>query len=446
MPAERLPMRKIREVLRLRWTLALNERATARACKVARSTVKLYVERAHAAGVTTWEAADALGDTELERALFPPPRQPTARRVMPNWAEVHLELQKKNVTRQQIWSEYKATNPEGLEYSRFCDLYREFQGRLDLSMRQVHRAGEKMFVDYCGQTVPVKDPKTGLAREAQIFVSVLGASNYTFAEATWSQRLPDWIGSHRRAFAYYGGVPEILVPDNLKSGVSKPCRYDPVLNPTYQDLAQHYGVAVIPARVRKPKDKAKVETGVLVVERWILAVLRNWEFFSLDELNQAIGGLLERLNRRPFRKLEGTRRSRFERLDEPSLRPLPLEVFEYAEWAKARVDNSYHVCVDRHFYSVPYTLVGYELDVRLTADSVECLHGSRRVACHVRSFDKDGCTTSIEHMPESHRRYAENDPERLLRWAETIAEPVVSVMSVVDTRRRPPSGAQPTSC
>lgn len=431
MPAERLPMRKIREVLRLRWNLALNERATARACKVARSTVRLYVQRARDAGLERWKSIEALGDAELEKALFPPAPRPSGRRVMPNWGDVHLELQKKNVTRLQVWSEYKASHPDGLEYSRFCDLYREFQGRMDLSMRQVHRAGEKMFVDYCGQTMPVKDPETGEIREAQIFVSVLGASNYTFAEATWSQQLPDWIGSHRRAFAYYGGTPEIVVPDNLRSAVSKACRYDPALNPTYQHLADHYGVAVIPARVRKPKDKAKVETGVQVVERWILAALRNWEFLSLDELNRKIGELLERLNHRPFRKLDGTRRSRFEALDRPAMGPLPPGEFQYSDWARGRVDETYHVYVDDHYYSVPYHLVGHELEARLGADSVEFLHGSRRVACHVRSREKGGATTLPEHMPESHRRYAESSPERLLDWARTIAEPVVKVVSSI---------------
>jgi transposase len=308
-------------------------------------------------------------------------------------------------------------------------------------MRQVHRAGEKLFVDYCGTTVPVLDALTGEPRAAQIFVAVWGASNYTYAEATWSQGLADWIGSHVRAFEFAGGLTEVVVPDNLKSGVSRPCRYEPELNPTYQELAMHYGVAVLPARVRRPRDKAKVEVGVQVVERWILARLRHRRFFSLSELNEAIGELLARLNERPFHKLPGSRRSLFESLERPALRALPAERFTYAEWKKARVHVDYHVEVEGHYYSVPYQLVSQELDVRVTARTVECFTQSKRVASHLRSFRRGAHTTQDEHMPRPHREYAQWTPERLVSWARKAGPSVAGLVeAVMATRVHPQHG------
>lgn len=340
-----------------------------------------------------------------------------------------------------LWQEYKAAHPDGYQYSRFCELYRSWQGKLDLVMRQDHRAGEKLFVDYAGQTAEVTCPDTGEVREAQIFVAVLGASNYTYAEATWSQALPDWIGSHQRAFHFFGGVPEIVVPDNLKSGVTQAHRYEPDLNPTYQDLASHYGVAVLPARVRHPRDKAKVEAGVQLVERWILAALRGHTFFSLDELNEAISELLDRLNDRPFQKLEGSRRSLFETLERKALRPLPTNSYVYAEWKKARVHIDYHVEIEGHYYSVPYQHVKHQVDVRLTAMTVECFFKGRRIASHRRSLRKGHHTTVKEHMPPSHRHVAEWTPERMTRWAartgEATAELVANVMA---SRTHPQQG------
>lgn len=419
MPAERLPMRKTYEILRLLWGCGLTGRETARACQVSNSTVVTYQRRARAAGLESWEDVVSLDELELEARLFPAPPGPGTQRPLPDWRWIHEELQRPGVTLQLLWEEYKSEHPEdGLHYSRFCDLYREFRGRLDLSMRQAHKAGEKLFVDYCGQTVPVIDAESGETREAAIFVAVLGASNYTYAEATWTQQLPDWIGSHQRGLKYFGGSPAIVVPDNLRSGVTRACRYEPELNRTYEDLAQHYGMAVIPARVRRPRDKAKVEAGVLVVERWILAALRHRQFFSLGELNAAIRELLERLNTRPFRKLPGSRRSRFEALDRPALQALPATRYEYAEWSSVRVRRDYHVDVDAHAYSVPHPLVGKQLDVRLTADGVELLDRSRRVACHPRSHEVGGSTTLREHMPRGHRELADWTPEKLLAWAQ----------------------------
>jgi len=289
-----------------------------------------------------------------------------------------------------------------------------------VTLRQEHRAGEKLFVDYAGQTVPIVDPATGEITQAQIFIAALGASSYTFAEASASQDLPSWIRSHVHAFEFFQGVPEILVPDNLKAGVSKPCRYEPDINPTYLELAQHYGTTVIPARIGHPRDKAKVESAVFVAERWILASLRNHDFFSIRELNQVLFRSLEDLNTRKFQKLDTTRKALFESLDKPALKPLPSVPYEYAEWKKARVNIDYHVEVDRHYYSVPYQLAREQVDVRLAATTVEILFKNTRMASHVRSYHKGSFTTVKEHMPKSHQRYLEWTPSRLLHWAEKI--------------------------
>lgn len=428
-------MKKIRETLKLLWSRGLGARPTARVCGMSHSTVLEYERRATEAGLS-WEDVEEMDSGTLERRLFPLKAAGPRQRPVPDWSEVHAELQRPGVTLQLLWDEYREVHPEGYQYSRFCELYRAWRGKLDLSMRQDHKAGEKVFVDYCGQTVAVVDA-SGTERRAQIFVAVLGASNYTYAEATWGQRMVDWVGSHRRAFEYFGGVPEVVVPDNLRSGVVKPCRYEPKLTATYQDLAEHYGVAVIPARVRKPKDKAKAEVGVQVVERWILACLRHRRFFSLEELNASIAELLERLNERCFKKLPGTRRSHFEALDQPALRALPATPYEYAEWSRCRVGPDYHVEVDEHFYSVPYQLVGKELEARITAAAVEILHGEKRVTCHVRSRERGGHTTLREHMPPAHRAYAEQTPQKLLAWAETIGPATSQVAATILSRPHP---------
>lgn len=437
MPARRVALRKTREILRLLWFSGLGARQTARACGVSHSTVLEYRRRAAKAGLD-WAQIESLDETRLEQLLFPSV-EVSSPRPLPDWSEVHQELQSPGVTLQLVWDEYKAAHgDQGYQYSRFCELYGQWRGRLDLSMRQTHRAGEKLFVDYCGQTVGVMDPSTGEVTQAQIFVAVLGASNYTFAEATWSQTLPDWIGSHVRTFEFLGGVSQLVIPDNLKSGVTKPCRYEPVLNRTYEDLATHYETAVIPARVRKPQDKSKVEVGVQVVERWILAALRHRQFFSLSELNAAIRELLERLNNRRFRKLPGTRRSQFEALERPQLKPLPSTAFEYCDWSRVRVRSDYHVDVEDHFYSVPYQLVSQQLDVRLTAETIECFHAGQRVACHVRSRDRGQSTTLVEHMPREHRHYAEWTPQRLVQWSRETGPSTATVVERILTSRSHP--------
>lgn len=431
MPARREPMRKIREVLRLLWDCQLSQRQVASCCGMGKTAVAEYARRAMRGGLDRASVV-SLSDEELERRLFPPPPALTAaERPLPDWSEVHRELRRKGVTLELLWQEYREQGAEGYSYSRYCELYRRWRKRSDVTMRQVHRAGEKVFVDFSGHTVPVQDPQGGPLRSAEIFVAVWGASNFTYAEATWSQQLPDWIGAHVRALEFSGVVPEVLVSDNLRSGVTRSCRYEPEINPTYRDFATHYGLAVVPARVQKPRDKAKVEVGVQIVGRWILARLRKRTFFSLAELNAAIRDLLPVLNDRPFRKLPGTRRILFESLDRPAARPLPQERFVYADWKKARVNVDYHVEIEWHYYSVPYQLVGQQLDVRLSAHTIECFHQGKRVASHVRSFRRGKHTTLTEHMPRPHRDYAEWTPERLVRWAREAGPAVGDLVAAI---------------
>jgi len=430
-------MRKIKEVLRLSWACQQSQRQVARHCSLSRPTVKDYVARAEVAGLS-WPLPDELSDDQLERLLFPPPPLPDDARPVPDWPTVYTELKRKNVTKFLLWEEYLGVHPNGYNYSWFCQHYRLWLGKRDVSMRQNHRAGERLFIDYAGHTIPVVDRATGEIKECQIFVAVLGASNYTFSEATWSQALPDWIGSHQRAMDFFGGVTELWVPDNLKSAVQKAHRYEPDLNPTYQDLAQHYGVAVIPARVRKPKDKSKAEVGVQVVERWILAALRNHTFFSLGELNVRIKELLERLNNRPFRKLPGSRCSQFEAIDRPALTSLPATHYIYADWKKVRVNIDYHVEVDKHYYSVPYTLVKQQLDARYTETTVECYHRNQRVASHPRSRKVGQHTTQRAHMPESHQQYGDWSPERLVNWARQYGSGTAEIITqLLQSRHHP---------
>lgn len=440
MANSRLSMRKIKDVLRLHFQLGLTVRQIGQSLNISHNTAIEYLRRSRAANIG-WPLPPGLSDSDIESLLFPPLPPSAVKRPEPNWADVHIERKRRSVTLLLLWEEYKAQHPDGLQYSCFCDRYRAFVSKLKPSMRQIHLAGEKAFIDYAGQTLPIQDPVSGEVREAQIFVAVLGASNYTFAEATWTQGLPDWIGSHVRAFTFFGGTPHLLVPDNLKSGVNKACRYEPDINPTYDDLAAHYGSAVIPARVRKPKDKAKVEVGVQVVERWILARLRNRIFLSLHEANLAIAALVADLNSRPFKKLPGSRREAFETLDKPALLPLPCAPYVFAEWKQATVNIDYHVEVDGHYYSVPCSLIKKRVDVRITVTSVECFHKGQRVSVHPRSMQKGRHTTVMEHMPKSHQEYAGWSPERIMEWARTLG-PNVSALTeaIMDSRKHPVQG------
>ncbi|TWA79427.1 transposase [Azospirillum brasilense] len=438
MPAQRVSMRKIREVLRLTFACGLSKRQVAPIAGVSASTVREYVTRAKQAGLG-WPLPDEFGDEELERLLFPPvPDVPADQRPQPDWAALHRELRRPGVTLLLLWEEYRAQHSNGFSYSWFCDCYRAWAGRVSPTLRQVHPAGERLFVDYAGHSIDLVDPRTGVVHAAQIFIAVLGASNYTFATATLSQGLPDWIAAHTAAFAFFGGVPRQVVCDNLKAGVTKPCRYEPTVNATYREMAGHYGVAVVPTRVRKPRDKAKVEVGVQVVERWVLARLRKQRFLSLAELNAAIAGLLDDLNSRVMRHLGASRRELFEQLDRPALGRLPAEPYEYAEWLQRRVGIDYHVEVERHFYSVPCRLLKEAVEVRLTAAAVEVFHKGKRVAVHARSSVAHRHTTQPDHMPSAHRRFQDWTHERVLNEAAAAGPHTAAMVEAILREREHP--------
>jgi transposase len=442
MAAERLSMRKTKEVLRLK-AAGQSKRAIARSLRIARSTVAEYLSRAEAAGLS-WPLPPEWTDAELEARLFPLPKPSNVARPLPDWSEIHREMKgrkRTGVTLQLLWVEYKDAQPEGLQYSQFCERYRRWRGKLDRVLRQDHVAGDKAFVDYAGQTVPVIDRATGEVREAQIFVGVLGASNFTYVEASWTQELAAWTAAHVRMFQYFGGVPRLLVPDNLKSGVRSACYYEPDVNPTYHDLAVHYGTAVLPTRKQKPRDKAKVEAGVLVVERWVLARLRKLTFFSLAELNREIRRLLDQLNDRPFQKLEGSRRSLFESLERPALLPLPEQRYEFGRWKKARVNIDYHIDVDGHYYSVPHPFTGEQVDARVTATTVEILHGGRRIAAHALGHKRGDYTTEPGHRPKAHQKHLEWTPSRIVAWAEKTGPRTAELARrIMESRPHPEQG------
>jgi transposase len=442
MSANRLAMRLVKEVLRLKFAAHLSHRQIAAALRIGVGSVSNYLSAFERSGLSYPLPAE-LDEAELERRLFPPTVALTPPSfILPDFARIQTELRLKGVTRQLLWEEYCQQYPsQAYSYTQFCVRYRDWLQHQRLSMRQVHRPGEKMFVDYCGKTIPIINAVTGEVTEAQIFVAVLGASNYTFAEATHSQKLEDWVSSHTRAFLFFGGVPQLVVPDNLKSAVTKACRYEPLLNQTYQEMLSFYNCAALPARPYKPKDKAKAEVGVQVVTRWILARLRREQFFSLFELNLAIRQLLDELNNRPFKKKEGTRRSQFEVLDQPYLQPLPPTLYEYSEWRKARVGIDYHIEVERHFYSVPFTFARRQVEVRLTAKTLECFVSGKRIALHARSHLAGSHSTQAEHLPKSHRAHLEWTPGRFLNWANEIGESTREVVKhLLWTRPHPEMG------
>ena len=435
-----ISMRMVREILRLYYGLHLGKRQISRSCKVSPSTVVDYVQKAQDKGIS-WPLPEDLDDAKLEAMLSERSSRMTALRPLPPMDEIHRELRKKGVTLQLLWLEYKERHPEGYQFTQFCEHYHRWEKNLEISLRQEHRAGEKMFIDFAGKGIPIVDSFTGESTEAQIFVAVLGASNYTYVEALPSQSLPFWIKAHINAFEYFHGVSQILVPDNIKAAVSKSCRYEPDLNPVYLSLAQHYGTAIIPARPYKPKDKAKVEAGVLLVTRWIIAALRNHTFFSIEELNASIKELLDRLNTRKFRKLNSTRRELFETLERPYLKPLPVERYRYIDFKRPTVNIDYHVDVADHYYSVPYQLRGKKLEAFLTVDTVEVFHNNHRIVTHQRSFKTRGYTTIAEHMPKAHQKHLEWTPSRIIHWAEqTGAATAKLVETILTTRPHPEQG------
>jgi transposase len=415
-------MRRIKEVLRLRFELGLGQREIARACAISQGAVHNYLKKVAAAGIS-WPLPEGWDEKRVEQALFGE-QSPVIRsheRSLPNFPSLREQLQQHpHLTLQLAWEEYRQVHPEGYGYSRFCELYGRWRKKQDVVLRQEHKPGEKGFVDWAGTTIPVHDPISGEIWPASLFVMVLGASSYTYAEATRDQQLTAWLSAHRHAFEYFRGVPKLLIPDNPRTGVSRACRYDPDLNPSYQEMAMHYGVGVVPARPYRARDKAKVEVGVQVAERWIIAALRHQKFFRLADLNHAICELLERLNQRPFRKREGSRASVFAAVERNALRALPAEPFDMSQWSYARVNIDYHIAFDANFYSAPYTLVQERVEVRATPTTIEIFHKGQRVASHVRGHGREQVFTQREHRPKSHQAHLEWTPSRMVHWAEQI--------------------------
>ncbi len=441
-------MRRIREVLRLRFELSRNHREISAATGLSKGSVSGYLRRARDAGLD-WEAARELSESELEARLFKTPgRNLPLGRVPLDCPWLQREMRKKGVTIQLLWVEYcdaagsDAQGRRPYQYSQFCERYRQFRKHVDASMRQEHRAGEKVFLDYSGTRPSIIDRETGEVTEVELYVATLGASSFTFAEATRTQQRDEFIASTARAFEYFNGVPAITVPDQLRSAVSGPDRLDPEVNPVFAEFAEHYGTAVIPARARKPKDKAKVEVAVQVAQRWILARLRNLTFWSLDELNVAIAELLEELNDHPFQKLEGCRRSAYEELDRPALRPLPERRFEPATWKKAKIHIDYHIEFECRYYSAPHHLIGAKVWVRATVGSIELLLDGRRIASHRRSYGRKGTFTTHEgHRPKSHQQYGAWPPQRVIAWASELGASTGKVVErIIADRPHPEQG------
>lgn len=438
MPTAPISMRKLKEILRLKYGAQLTHRQIAKSLSISPSSVSTYANRAAQLGMTSWPLDDSWDDARLKRE-FLQTKVKLKPLAIPDWRQVKEELTDKTMTLQLLWEEYAQSHPQGhYSYNHYCRLYKAWLKTQRLSMRQHHKAGEKLFVDYCGPTIPIINPQTGEYRNAQVFVAVLGASNYTYAEATLSQGLEDWVMSHARCFEFLGGVPELVIPDNLKSGVSSACRYEPDINPTYHQLAEHYQITVIPARPYKPKDKAKAEVGVQIVERWIMARLRHEDFYSLAQLNQRIKALLQDLNNRAMKQHPGSRYSQFKAIDEPALRPLPANTYVFTQVKKVRVHIDYHVEIDKHYYSVPYTLVKQQLEAHICGQQVTLYHHDKVVAIHPRSYHTGRHTTQTQHMPKAHQAQQQFSPERFERWAKKVGDATAELVSTyLSTRKHP---------
>jgi transposase len=418
-------MRQLREILRLRLHAQLSMRQIRDSLRLSLGAIQNVTSKAEQLALD-WDAIEQLDDQQLAQTIYPQ-SDPQASRTfeLPNWGDIHQELKRKGVTKQLLWEEYIQQYPNrSYSYPQYCFLYRNWLKKQKRSMRQTHQGGDKLFVDYAGQTVPIVNGDTGEVRFAQVFVAVLGASNYTFCEATWTQGLADWLNSHARALEFIGGVPRLIVPDNLKSGVTKACRYDPDLNPSYQQFAAHYSTAIMPARPRKPRDKAKVEVGVQIIERWILARLRHHSFFSLAELNQCIRALLIEANSKPFKQLKGNRQQWFESLDKPALMSLPKHHYQYTDIKRVKVNVDYHIQYDQHLYSVPHHLVGEKLELHAKDQLIELYFHNRRITSHVRKYHS-GMTTVADHMPVKHEKHHRWTPGRLMNWAQNLGDEVL---------------------
>jgi transposase len=436
-------MRQIREVLRLHHEGGLGARKIAQALDLSKSAIAEYLRAAQRAGIG-WPIEEGISETELQSRLFPPSGcsiEKSSRKTLPDCEWIHTELLRKGVTLALLWEEYLSVNPGGYRYTQFCHHYQRWAVHLDVTMRQRHVAGEKLFVDYSGQTIGITDPKSGEIWQAEVFVAVLGASNYTYVEASRSQELDCWIASHVRAFEYFGGVPSILVPDNLKSGITKPCRYEPVINRTYEELAIHYGTVVIPTRIAAPRDKAKVEGGVLIAQRWILARLRHRVFYSIDEANEAIWAALEDYNARQMQGIGKSRREMFDKIEREALKPLPPNRYVRMEFCNCRVNIDYHIEVEKHYYSVPHMFARERVEARFNSTIVEIFHDGRRIASHPRSYYRHKHTTLPEHMPKAHQRYAEWTPSRIISWGRSKSEEMAVLFDkIMESRRHPEQG------
>lgn len=440
MPRPRKSMRNIKELLRLCYEKGLSTNQAARACNLPRTTAQRYIQRFTDSGLS-WPLPQDIDEGTLNNLLFKLPPNAERGKPLPDWPQLRVELSRKGVTLKLLWEEYRGQHPNGYSYAQFLRHYKDWAGKLDVTMRQEHKVGEKMFIDFAGMTMGVVDPLTGEIIEKQIFVAALGFSNYTYARALHSQGLEDWIDANNRALRFFGGVPEVAVPDNLKAGVKSPCRYEPDINPTYQEWAEHNNIAVVPARVRKPRDKSKVETAVQIVERWVLAPLRNRRFFSLEELNEAIAERLEALNNRPLSKIGASRRELFEAEEKQALRPLPATEYEPTAWKKAKVHLDYHIEIDKHYYSVPYTFAGKRVEVRAGKRVVEVFHEGRRIASHLRNGRPHQHTTCEEHMPRSHQEAICWTPARFRNWAAKMGPATLRMVSaILDGKQHPEQG------
>jgi transposase len=437
-PTKQLSMRKTREILRLKWVLGRSHREITNTLAVGLGTITQVVMRAERAKITSWPDVEALSDEELDAKMYPPPVQNGEPRPEPNLPAMHIELRRTGVTLRLLHEEYVAANPNAYGYTKYCELYNAWAERLRVTMRQVHKAGEKCFVDYSGAKPSIVDAKTGERVEVELFVAVMGASNYTYAEVTATQRSADWIASHVRLVEFLGGTPRAMIPDQLKSGVVLASRYEPGIQRTYEEWSQHYSTTILPARPIKPRDKAKVEGGVLIAQRWILARLRNLTCFSIDEMNEHIARLVADLNSRVMKRYGKSRRELFDDLDRPAITALPTDRFIHGDWSKAQVRLDYHVPVDHHDYSVPYQRATDDVEIRLSASTVEIFYQGKRCASHVRSFEYGGTTTNPEHLPASHRKYLEESDAGFETWAKTIGPQTLELVRVILIERPHP--------
>lgn len=436
-------MRKIKEILRLHFEQKLGQRQIARSVSVSQSTVHEYLARMKAANLK-WPLDESWDERRLEQTLLAPGQTPAKipQRAQPDFSRIREEKQKhRELTVELLWEEYRDQHPDGYCYSRFCKLYRKWKKKQDVVLRQEHRPGEKLFLDWAGATIAILR-SDGATVQAPVFVAALGASSYTYAEAVADQQMASWLKVQMHALEFYNGCPQLLIPDNTRTGVTRACIYEPDLNPTYQEFAAHYRVAVMPTRPRKPRDKAKVESAVQVVQRWIVMRLRQRRFFSVTEANEAIRELLVYLNNRPFRKRrDESRASLFAKLDQPALQPLPAERYDLSQWAQARVNIDYHVAFDGNWYSVPYTLTGEAVEVRSTPATVEIFHRGRRVASHLRSRERNKAIAQHEHRPRSHQAHLEWPPSRMIDWAAKVGPCTAQlVQRMLDDKPHPEMG------